>query len=131
MFKVYDNIISWATRKQSTISLSSTESEYAALGEGICEAKWIQGLLVEVGYTRETPTTIYIDNQSTIKIAEEPRNHRKMKHVDVKYHFIRESIKNQEVNLEYKPTRDQTADIMTKALGRSCFEKHRINLSLS
>jgi len=64
--------------------LSSTESEYVALGKGICEAKWIQGILKEIGYICKTPTTINIDNQSMIKVAEEPRNHRRMKHVDVK-----------------------------------------------
>ena len=66
--------MSWASRNQSTISLFSIESEYTALRESICELKWIQNLLNEIGCKCKTPMTIYGDSQSTIKVAEESRS---------------------------------------------------------
>ncbi|XP_039312381.1 secreted RxLR effector protein 161-like [Solenopsis invicta] len=72
IFEVYGNTVNWASRKQSTISFSLTESEYAALEEGICEAKWIRGLLKEIGHICKSSTTIYIDNQLTFKVDEHP-----------------------------------------------------------
>lgn len=76
-------------------------------------------------------TTIYEDNQSCIKVAEEPRDHRRMKHIDVKYNFIRESIANGDFKLKYIRTEEQLADIMTKGLNQKLFVKHRANLILS
>lgn len=131
VFKVFGNTISWLTQKQPTIALSSTEAEYYALGMAICEAMWLRSLLVEIGHPCGTATTILEDNQSCIRVAEEPREHKRMKHIDVKYSFIRDTISKKEVKLKYVSTSDQTADIMTKALGRILFEKHRSNLNLT
>lgn len=130
IFKVFGNAISWTSRKQSTVALSSTEAEYLALAEAICEEKWIRGMLKELGMESENPTTIYEDNQSCIAVAESSHENKRLKHVDVKFNFIRESILNREVQLKYIPTTDQTADIMTKGLDRILFEKHRANLNL-
>lgn len=76
-------------------------------------------------------TMIHEDNQSCIGIAGDPKEHKRMKHIDVKYHFIRESIANGEFKLKYIPTGDQTADIMTKGLNRELFVKHRLSLGIS
>lgn len=130
VFKVFGNTVSWASRKQSTVALSSTEAEYMALAEAICEEKWIRNLLQELGVECKKPTKIYEDNQSCIAIAEASHENKRMKHVDVKYNFIRDVILNHEVQLEYIPTTEQTADIMTKGLDRILFTKHRANLNL-
>lgn len=130
VFKVFGNTVSWASRKQTTVSLSSTEAEYVALAEAICEAKWIRKLLDELGIECAGPIPIFEDNQSCIVIAEEPREYKRMKHINIKYHFIREVIANGEIELRYKPTDEQIADMMTKALGGKNFIKHRANLNL-
>lgn len=130
VFKIFGNAVSWSLRKQSTISLSSTEAEYVSLSQGTCGAIWLQNLLTEMGFKEIYPTTIYEDNQACIKIAEEPRDHRKMKHVDVRYKFIREAISNGKIKVEYMPTGEQIADIMTKRLGKTLLEKHRNGLNL-
>jgi len=129
VFKVFGNTVSWGSRKQSTVSLLSTEAEYIALAHGISEAKWIRHLLNELGIKCNGSTPIYKDNQSCIKVAGEPREHKRMKQVDVKYNFIREVAKG-EVHIIYKATNEQIADIMTKGLERFSFMKHRINLNL-
>lgn len=131
VFKIFGNTVSWLSQKQPTVSLSSTEAEYLALSNGVCEAKWLRCLLKELGHECNTPTTIFEDNQSCIKVAEEPRGHKRMKHIDVKYNFIREAVANKEVELKYIPTNDQVADIMTKGLGRILFQKHRKSLNLN
>lgn len=131
VFKVFGNTVSWLSQKQPTVSLSSTEAEYLALAKGICEGKWLRCLLKEIGHPCNQPTTIFEDNQSCIKVAEEPREHKRMKHIDVKYNFIREAIANKEIILKYIPSNDQVADIMTKGLGRILFQKHRDNLNLN
>lgn len=97
MFKVFGNTVSWLSRKQPTVSLSSTEAEYIALSEAVCEAKWLRSLLNEMGIECVEATIIFEDNQSCITIAEEPRKHQRMKHVNIKYNFIRDSIANKEI----------------------------------
>lgn len=131
VFKVYGNTISWSSRKQATVSLSSTEAEYIALAQGSCEAMWLRNLLQDLKVKCDGPTILYEDNQSCIRVAEEPREHKRMKHIDVKYNFIRDAIVTKCVDVRYTPSEMQLADIMTKPLGRNLFEKHRKNLSLS
>jgi len=114
VFKVFGNTVSWGSRKQSTVSLSSTEAEYIALAHGICEAKWIRHLLNELGIKYSEPTPIYEDNQSCIKVAVEPREHKRMKYVDIKYNFIRDEVAKGEVKIIYKATNEQIADIMNR-----------------
>lgn len=89
VFKIFGNTVSWASRKQTTVSLSSTEAEYVALTEAICEAKWIQKLLKELGINCNEPVVIYEDNQSCISIANDSKESKRMKHLDIKYNFIR------------------------------------------
>lgn len=83
-----------------------------------------------MGIKINKPTIIFEDNQSCIKIAEEPREHKRMKHIDIKYCFIRDEIANGTIKIIYKPTDQQTADIMTKGLGKNLFMKHRDDLNL-
>lgn len=131
VFKVFGNTVSWLSQKQPTVSLSSTEAEYLALAKGICEAKWLRTLLVEIGFDIKEPTIIHEDNQSCIKIAESSGEHKRMKHINVKYNFIREAIENGEIRLKYLQSNEQIADIMTKGLGKILFEKHKKNLGLN
>lgn len=131
IFKVFGNVVSWSSNKQSTISLSSTEAEYYALAEAICETKWLRNLLSEMGIECANATTIFEDNQSCIRAAENPRTRKRMKHIDIKYKFIHDAIEKKEINIEYIPSSEQIADIMTKSLGKNLFQKHRASLNLN
>ena len=111
--------ISWGSKKQSSVSLSTSEAEYTALSLTIQEGKWIHRLLCEIltaaGYAKPK-LVIQEDNQSCIKMTKNPVNHGRAKHIDMKYHHIRDEIKRGEVKVDYCETSVMLADILTKAL---------------
>ena len=111
--------VSWGSKKQPSVSLSTSEAEYIALSLAIQEGKWIHRLLCEImaAANKEGPELmIREDNQSCIKMTKNPVNHGRAKHIDIKYHHIRDEVKRGEVTLEYCETTEMLADIMTKAL---------------
>lgn len=131
VFKVFDNCaISWNTRKQNTVAASSTEAEYMALFEAVREAIWLKSLLHSISIPIKHPIIIYEDNNSCISIANNPTNHKRSKHIDIKYHFTREQIANKVIKLEYISTGDQLADIFTKMVHAAKFLelRHKLNL---
>jgi len=112
-FILMNGPISWGSKKQSSVSLSTSEAEYIALSLAIQEGKWIHHLLREILTAADK---IFEDNQSCIKMTKNPVNHGRAKHIDIKYHHIRDEVKRGEVKLEYCETSIMLADIMTKAL---------------
>ena len=122
---VNGNLISWMTKKQPTVALSSAEAEYMAAVEVVKEVMWLQQLLEEVHYKVKQPTEVFIDNQSAIAIAKDDVQHERTKHINIKYHFVKEEVKNENIKLIYIPTEKQRADIFTKALGANLFVKFR------
>ena len=111
--------VSWGSKKQPSVSLSTSEAEYIALSLAIQEGKWIHRLLCEImAATNEEGPELMIreDNQSCIKMTKNPVNHGRAKHIDIKYHHIRDEVKRGEVKLEYCETTLMLADIMTKGL---------------
>lgn len=130
VFKLFGNTVSWASRKQATVAKSSTEAEYVALSEAVSECEWMKKLLIEMKIDCNQPIPIYEDNTSCIKIAEEPREYKRMKHIDVKYMFVRDHVEKGEYSINQVSTENQTADIMTKGLGKTLFVKHRNELNL-
>ena len=111
--------ISWGSKKQSSVSLSTSEAEYIALSLAIQEGKWIHRLLCEILKTANESgpdLIIFEDNQSCIKMTKNPVNHGRAKHIDIKYHHIRDEVKRGEVKLEYCETSIMLADVMTKGL---------------
>lgn len=122
IFQVFGNMVSWATKRQQTVSLSSTEAEFVSLCNAAKEGIWLSSLLGEMGIATGT-FTIYEDNVPCISIAEEPREHQRSKHIDIKYMFLRDMIQAKKLRVKYVPTSEQLADIFTKPLGRQQFEK--------
>lgn len=110
-------IVSWKSKKQDTVSRSSTESEYRALGVVSCEIMWILKLLFDVGLKDLTPISIFCDNESYIKLVHNPVFHEKTKHFDVDTHFIRDRVSKGIVEIHKVSSEYNLADVFTKQLG--------------
>jgi len=123
IFYLSGGAISWSSKRQATVALSSTEAEYMALTQATKEAIWLRGLLAELNYTQERATTLFEDNQSAIALAKNPVHHARSKHIDIQHHFIREKIESNEIEISYKSTDDMIADALTKPLARPRFAK--------
>eukprot|EP00253_Pinus_taeda_P025243 PITA_25243 len=120
-------------RKQKLVALSSSEAEYMAASQASCDAIWLRKLLYGLFDQELRPTIIQCDNQSCIKLTENPVFHDRSKHVDIIYHFIRDYVQKGAVKLEYMSTNEQVADVLMKSLPRGkhlhfrdngCGEKH-------
>jgi hypothetical protein len=119
------SLITAYSHVQRSISLSSTQAEYQALTSAIQEIIYFRQLLGEIGYEQNLPTPLLCDNQGALYLSVSTKNHIKTKHIALRYHYIRDTIKDKLVNLLYVSTKDQLADIMTKPLGKELFEKFR------
>ena len=122
--------VSWLSKRQATVALSTAEAEYVSLTTMIQEAIWIRRLLQCIG-EKDNTVTVFEDNQGAIKMAQNPVMHSRTKHIDIRYHFIRETIVDGTVTLRYCPTKDMRADCLTKSLSKGRFEMLRKNLGLS
>lgn len=128
IFKVFGSTVCWSTRKQSTVAVSSTEAEYVALAEAAKESIWLSNLLDDLGIAK-TITVIYEDNQSCIKLTEK-WEHKRLKHVDVKFNFVKDLVKDNVIEIKYITTKEQIADILTKTITGQQFIKLRLALGL-
>ena len=108
--------ISWKSRKQPTVALSTCEAEYIATSVAIQEAKFLTQVLNEIDVEKVEPVTLFVDNQSTIAIAKDPIRNQRTKHIDIKYHFIRSEIKNGNIAMNYVPSEENMADGFTKPM---------------
>jgi hypothetical protein len=117
-------IISWKTSKQKTNSASSTEAEYKALFEGTSEAVGLYRLLVELSYTHSAPILVYEDNSSAIRASINPVEHSKLKHIETKFHCIRDFVSQNLIEIVKVDTKLNRADAFTKPLGPSDFHTH-------
>lgn len=116
VFMLYGGAVSWQSRKQRTVTLSSVEAEYMAATQATKEAIWWRSFLTELGLPPLGPTIIYADNQGSIALAKNPEHHERTKHIDIQYHFIREQLATRAITVQYMPTEDMVADVLTKAL---------------
>lgn len=123
--KLFGSTVTWATKKQSSVALSTTEAELMALCQASCEVVWIVNVLNSVGVKVVEPITVYEDNQPCIAVTVEPRKHKRMKHVEIQNFFVRELVQKGTVELKYLATEDQVADVMTKGLASPRFHKLR------
>ena len=125
VFQISGAPVTWRSKKQSCVALSTAEAEYIALSSAAQEAIWLRRLTSELGNPPETATTIYEDNQSAIAMTKNPQFHGRAKHIDIKYHFIREQVNSGNIMLKYCPTDRMTADMFTKPLSNEQFCKLR------
>jgi hypothetical protein len=127
--KLANGLISWTSRAQKTIALSSTEAEYMALSDCSRQVAWMHTLLGELGYNLK-PIPICGDNQGSIFIASNPVTEKRSKHIDIRYHYIREVIQRKLAEIYFIDGDDNPADLLTKNLGSVKFLKFRAQLGL-
>jgi hypothetical protein len=119
LFFMSGAIVTWCSKKQPVISVSSTEAELYALSEAVREGIWIRRLLKELNEPLPSSTIVNQDNKSTIAIAKNPIHHQRTKHIDVKMNQLRQYLDSKDLVLKWCPTEDMIADILTKALPSS------------
>ena len=118
VFMMGDGAITWKTKKQSSVALSSVEAEYMGMCQAAKEAVWITGLLEDFGITLRSPVIIYGDNQGALALVQNPVFHPRSKHIDVQYHFTRELVQSGRITVKYITTKAMIADGLTKSLPR-------------
>ena len=126
--KLNGDPISWSSKKQRVVALSTCEAELYAEGAAVQEVLWLRDLLTELGLHVQFGSLVYGDNQSTIAVSQNGVKSDRTKHVDVKYHFITQTVEEGAVKLKWIPTTEQQADIFTKALATPVFERLRQQL---
>lgn len=122
VFKLFGGAISWKSKLQATVALSSTEAEYRSTTEAGQEAVWLRLLLKSFNDDSPEPTTLHCDNLGAIQLTSKSTFHARTKHIEIHYHFIRELVSMKTVCLKHCPTERMIADILTKPLGKGPFQ---------
>ncbi|KAL7114972.1 hypothetical protein ACP275_04G154600 [Erythranthe tilingii] len=128
-FHMGNNLVSWYSKKQNSISLSSVASEYIAAGSCCTQFLWMQHMLNDYGF-REKELHVFCDNESAINISKNPVQHSRTKHIDIRLHFIRNLVEQKRVTIDYVSTDNQLADIFTKPLNFLRFDSLRKALGI-
>ena len=121
--------ITWQSKLQTTVSTSSMQAEYQAIYAGMQELVWLRGVMAELGLPFDEPTPFFLDSQSAEDLALNPVYHKRSKHIEIKYHWVREHVDPEgelrTATLIHVRTGDQSADLYTKALTGPTFKEHR------
>ena len=130
VFFIGDGAVAWSSKKQPIVTLSTTEAEYVAAAACACHCIWMKKVLISLGSSSCECIKILCDNSSTIKLSRNPVLHGRTKHIDVRFHFLRDLVREGAVDLIHCGTTEQVADIMTKPLKLETFCKLRDMLGL-
>ena len=131
VFLARDRAISWCSRKQISIALSSIEAEYVALSEAAQEACWLRNLYSELGLLQEkVPTLIQGDNNGSIAMAKNPQFHKWSKHIEICWHWVCKLVQEGKVCIESCRDPEQTADVLTKVLLCPKHQQHTREMGL-
>jgi hypothetical protein len=123
-----DALISWSTKRQTTVSRSSAEAEYRGIANAVAECSWLRHLLGELHCTVPKATLAYCDNISSVYMARNPVHHRRTKHIEIHIHYVCEKVAIGELRVLQIPSSQQFADIFTKGLPTALFEDFRSSL---
>ena len=123
------SLVSWLSKKQNTVSLSTTEAEYISAALACSQVIYMQQTLKDFGLNF-SKSPIYCDNTSAINLSKITTQHARTKHIDITHHFLRDNISKEVVTLEYINFENQIADILTKPLNKSIFTKLRRELGI-
>jgi hypothetical protein len=116
-----DNLVSWSSKRQATVSRSSAEAEYRAVAHVVAECCWLRQLLQELHRPLRTTTVVFCDNVSAVYMDSNPVQHRRTKHIEIDIHFVREKVSLGQIRVLHVPSSHQFADIMTKGLPSQLF----------
>jgi histone deacetylase 1/2 len=125
------NLVSWIARKQDSVSRSSTEAEYKALANATTELIWVEALLRELGVRLYQKPCLWCDNLGATYLSANPVFHARTKHIEIDYHFVRERVAQNRLDIRFISTKDQIADGFTKALPVKNLDEFKRNLNLS
>jgi hypothetical protein len=123
------SLVSWASKKQNSIALSTTEAEYIAAGHCCAQLLWMRQILRDYGY-KLSKVPLLCDNESAIRMADNPVKHSRTKHINIRYHFLRDHQQRGDIEIAYVSTKEQLADIFTKPLYEKTFSKLRNELNI-
>lgn len=130
IFFLKSSPIAWQSKKQKVVAQSSCEAEYIAAANATCEGLWLARVLSELQGTEASTPLIRVDNKSAISLVKNPVLHGNSKHIEVKYHLVRESAEEGRIKVEFIRSQDQLGDILTKPLGKSKFQENRSKIGL-
>jgi hypothetical protein len=130
VFKLGNAPITWLSKRQSCVALSSSEAEYMGLSAASREAAWLEKLTSDLAINPIRPIAIHCDNEASMRMAINPEINHRNKNINAHYHYNREKVENGDIELLYVPTLEQIADILTKPLGKGLFEKFRTLLNI-
>jgi hypothetical protein len=123
------SLVSWASKKQNSVALSTVEAEYIAASHYCAQLHWMRQTLRDYGY-KLTKIPLLCDNESAICIADNPVEHSRTKHIAIRYHFLRDHQQRGDIEIAYVSTKEQLADIFTKPLDENTFTKLRHELNI-
>ncbi|XP_042755647.1 secreted RxLR effector protein 161-like [Lactuca sativa] len=118
-FYVNESLVTWASQKQKVVALSSCEAEFIAATMSACQGIWLRRLVTELTKQRVPPVTLFVDNQSALNLMRNPVFHGRSKHIDIRYHFIRDCVESGEITVSYVCSNKQKADVLTKAMAKT------------
>ncbi|CAN6351554.1 unnamed protein product [Urochloa humidicola] len=125
-----DNLVSWSSKRQNTVSRSSAEAEYRAVANAVAEATWLRQLLLELHTPLRCATVAYCDNISAVYMSSNPVQHQRTKHIEIDLHFVHERVALGHVKVLHVPTTSQYADVFTKELPSPIFVEFRSSLNV-
>ena len=124
-FYLNESLVAWVSQKQKCVALSSCEAEFMAANAAACQGIWLHKVLNQISDESIGPVVLYIDNKSAIDLTKNPVFHGRSKHIDIRYHFIRECVERGDVIVKHVRTEEQKADVSTKAMSKVKFERMR------
>lgn len=130
IFHLGSGAVSWASKKQLIVVLSTGEAEYIAANVAACQAVWLRRILIDLREEQEDGTVIFCDNVSSIALTKNHVFHGRSKHIEIRYHFIRELVENNKIKMAFCRSEHQLSDIFTKTLSKEPFERLRYRLGV-
>jgi hypothetical protein len=130
VFSLGSGALAWASKKQPIVTLFSIEAEYVTTTAVACQAVWMRRVLNELLHDQNDATQIVCDNKSAIALSKNHVFHKQIKHIDMKYHFIRELVNDNGISIHFCRSKEQFTNIFTKPLGNELFKIHRINIGV-
>ena len=131
IYFIGDGPVSWQSCKQKVVALSSCEAEYIAAATATCQGVWLARLLADLLNVEARAPTLRVDNKSAISLIKNPVHHDRTKHIDVKYHYVRECAEGGLIDVQFIRTAEQLGGILTKALGRLKYEELKSKIGLT